>query len=98
MAWKPFAYQYGLDDNLEGNPDSYKKNVIVQSVTVAACAVGALFAGLIVKYGRLNALVISNVLCIIGCVCQFFYKNYALFNVGRFLYGMAIGGFSVFSN
>jgi len=26
------------------------------------------------------------------------YTNYALFNVARFFYGLAIGGFSVFSN
>jgi hypothetical protein len=31
VAWKPFAYQYDLSDNIEGpdNAESYQKNVIV---------------------------------------------------------------------
>lgn len=27
-----------------------------------------------------------------------FYTNFAVFNIGRFIYGVAVGGFSVFSN
>lgn len=54
-------------------------------------------AGVIVKFGRLKALIFSNAINLIGVACQIFYKNYALFNIGRFLYGTAVGGFSVFS-
>lgn len=67
-------------------------------MTVAACAVGALGAGMVVKYGRLKCLIMANFLTIVSCAIQVFYKNFALFNVGRFLYGLAVGGFSVFSN
>ena len=77
---------------------SYQKNVIVQSVTVAACAVGALGAGVFVKFGRLKCLIVSNLVCILGCALQIFYKNYTVFNIGRLFYGFAVGGFSVFSN
>lgn len=87
-----------MDSDIEKSSESYSKNVVVQSVTVAACAAGALGAGMVVQYGRLKCLLVANLLCIVGCVCQVFYKQYALFNVGRVLYGLAVGGFSVFSN
>lgn len=70
----------------------------MQSATVAACAAGALAAGVFVQYGRLKCLIISNIICIAGCALQITYKNYTLFNIGRVLYGLAVGGFSVFSN
>lgn len=40
----------------------------------------------------------ANVLNIASCAIQMLYTNYAMFNVGRIIYGIAVGGFSVFSN
>ena len=50
VAWTPFAMLYDLPVAIDGpeHKESYQKNVIVQSVTVAACAVGALGAGFVV--------------------------------------------------
>ena len=50
------------------------------------------------KYGRWNCLIWANVLTIASCGIQMVYKNFAVFNIGRVLYGLAVGGFSVFSN
>lgn len=72
--------------------------MVVQTVTVVGAAIGSLSAGIVVKYGRLKCLIVSNIILIIGCFLQIFYTNFGLFNVGRLLYGLAVGGFSVFSN
>ena len=90
--------QKNLDPNTESTQESYVNNMVVQSVTVMGSAIGALSAGIVVKYGRLKCLIASNIILIIGCFCQIFYMNFGLFNVGRLLYGLAVGGFSVFSN
>lgn len=80
------------------NHDSYVQNVTVQSLTTVGAAIGALGAGFIVKYGRWNCLQLCNIIIIASCIVQIFYENFALFNVGRVMYGIGIGGFSVFCN
>ena len=69
VAWKPFAWLNGITDDIEGdaNKDSYIKNVTVQSLTTVGCAMGALFAGVVMKYGRWKCLMLANVLTIASC-------------------------------
>jgi MFS family permease len=58
--------------------------------------VGALIAGPIAGIGRWNCLIICNLIAIIGGVCTLFYHNLGVLYVGKFIYGLACGGFSFF--
>jgi predicted MFS family arabinose efflux permease len=65
---------------------------------IIGCALGALFGGKLVNYGRWKCLISSNLLVIVSSCAQLVYSNYPVFCIGKFFYGVAIGGFSVFSN
>ena len=69
--------------------------MIVQTLTTAGAAVGALFSGLIAGIGRWNCLLLSNAVLIVG-VCMTLVDDFIVLCVGRFIYGLAVGGFSVF--
>jgi MFS family permease len=67
----------------------------VQSVTTAGAAIGALFSGSIAFLGKWNCIMISNVILIIG-VGLTLVPNFYVLCVGRGIYGMSVGAFSVF--
>ena len=94
----PFALLNDLEPDISKNQESANKNLLVQSITVLGCAFGALFSGKLVDFGRWKCLIAANILTILSCLMQLLYNDYLIFNVARFLYGLAIGGFSVFSN
>ena len=100
VAFIPYAILNGIDPDLSksGNNESANKNITVQCITIIGCAMGALCAGKFVDFGRWKCLIIANILIIIGCLFMLAFKSFVAFNVGRLLYGLAIGSFSVFSN
>jgi len=98
VEYVPFALLNGLNPDISKSEESANKNLLVQCVTVVGSAFGALFSGKLVDFGRWKCLIAMNILTIVSSAMQMLYTNYALFNVARFLYGLAIGGFSVFSN
>ena len=62
---------------------------------MAGCAVGALGAGPLLGMGRWWCLLLTNLLVIGGSgLCLI--ENYTSLLIGRFIFGMATGGFSVF--
>ena len=69
--------------------------MIVQSVTTAGAAIGALFSGNIAFLGKWNCIIISNVILVIG-VALTLVPNFYVLCVGRAIYGISVGAFSVF--
>jgi len=64
-------------------------------VTTAGSAFGALFSGPVASIGRWKCLLFTNFFVIVGaglCCIQ----NWECLIVGRFVYGLAAGSFSVF--
>ena len=98
VQFKPFAYLNDLEPDISKSTESSNKNLIVQCVMVVGCAIGALFGGKLVNIGRWKCLILSNILVIASSLGQLLYTNYTVFCIAKFFYGVAIGGFSVFSN
>jgi MFS family permease len=71
------------------------KVMIVQALTTAGAAVGALFSGNITYLGIWKCIMLTNILVCLGALFTLA-PEFAALCVGRFLYGMAVGGFSVF--
>jgi len=64
-------------------------------LTTGGAAVGALFSGPIAIIGRWNCLILTNVILAIG-VCLTLVDVFTVFSIGRFIYGVSVGAFSVF--
>jgi MFS family permease len=64
-------------------------------VLILGAAIGSLTAGPFVKYGKKNCIHIANLIVIIGAALTLVQKKEILV-VGRFLYGLAAGSFTVF--
>jgi len=79
-----------------GSTEYDGRQSIVQSLTVAGSAVGALIAGPVAGIGRWKCIIICNTIAIIGGAFTLFYHNFYLLCIGKFLYGMACGGFSFY--
>ena len=67
------------------------------------CAIGALFGGPLAKYGRWKCIILSNIFVIVGSLACVLAENIddkvtslAVLIVGRFIYGLACGSFSLF--
>lgn len=59
--------------------------------------VGALIAGPIAYIGRFRCIMLCNVIIVIGSVlCLFYKQSFTMFAIGRFVFGLANGGFTVF--
>ena len=68
--------------------------MLIQTVTNIGATFGALFGGPVASaFGRWKAIIICNVILLIGCGCQF-YPNLYVFTVGRLIYGYSAGLFS----
>lgn len=93
-SWNAASGAYAKKDNWDDD-ETNTKIMIVQSVTTAGAAVGALFSGSIAFLGRWNCILIANAVLVAGVCCTFVDVFWVLC-VGRFIYGVAVGAFSVF--
>jgi sugar porter (SP) family MFS transporter len=93
-SWNTASGAYG---KLNGwDEDQQTTNItIVQSLTTLGAALGALFSGNIAYLGRWNCIMVANVLLVIG-VGITLYNEFWVLCVGRFIYGLSVGTFSVF--
>ena len=62
---------------------------------MAGSAIGALFSGPVMKIGRWNCIMLTNILVLSGSALSVFQNMFCLYS-GRFLFGMAAGAFTVF--
>ena len=69
--------------------------MIVQSVTTAGAAIGALFSGNIAYLGRWKCILLSNAVLIVGVALTLISEFWVLC-IGRAIYGISVGAFSVF--
>lgn len=83
--------------------DATNYQTLIQSITTAGCAIGALFAGPFASYGRWKCILATNGLVLIGSllvILAFRMETGTASNVilytGRFFYGLACGSYSVF--
>ena len=79
-----------------GSTEYDGRQSIVQSLTVAGSAVGALIAGPFAGIGRWKCIIICITIAIIGGSFTLFYHNFYLLCIGKFLNGMACSGFSIY--
>jgi MFS family permease len=93
-SWNAASGAYAKKDNWDDD-ETNTKIMIVQSVTTAGAAIGALFSGNIAFLGRWNCILIANAVLVVG-VCFTFVVVFWVLCVGRFIYGISVGGFSVF--
>ena len=59
-------------------------------------AIGSLFSIGLIKYGRWNCIVFTNILIIVGSVMGMFPKIDVLFKISRFIFGLGGGSYRVF--
>ena len=93
-SWNAASAAYGKKDGWDDD-EMTNKVMIVQALTTAGAAVGALFSGNIAFMGRWNCIMIANLILCIG-VCLTLIDEFGVFCTGRFIYGVAVGTFSVF--
>jgi MFS family permease len=68
---------------------------LIQALSTGGSAVGAISAGPFAKYGRLNCIIATTVLVIVGASLTLV-PNFVAFCFGRLLYGLAAGCYVVF--
>lgn len=93
-CWNTASGAYGKRIGWDDDEKTYQ-NTLIQSLTTAGSAVGALFSGPALGLGRWNCIVITNLFVVIGCSLTLVDNLHSLY-IGRFLYGIAAGCFSVF--
>ena len=93
-SWNAASAAYAKKEGWDED-EGPTKIMIVQSVTTAGAALGALFSGLIAVLGRWNCIMISNCVLIIGVLVTLI-DDFVVLCIGRTLYGIAVGTFSVF--
>jgi MFS family permease len=89
-AFEAYKYKQGWDDDEGSNKQAFS-----QSLTTAGSAVGALFSGPLLGMGRWKCVLLTNIFVIVGAGMTLI-DDWTIFLIGRFLYGAACGGFSVF--
>lgn len=65
------------------------------SISALGSAIGAIIAGPFARIGKWRAIIISDVILSVGAAIALIKNQYVIL-VGRFIYGMACGLFSVF--
>lgn len=75
--------------------DKDKWSTIITSVCTLGSACGAIFSGPVAKIGKWKAILLTNILVCAGAAITLVENPYAIL-VGRFIYGIANGSFSVF--
>lgn len=73
-----------------------KFQTFATAFTILGAAIGALFSGPLLKLGRWNCILYTNFLVVAGCALTFFLDNSNLVLIGRFVFGLSCGCFSVF--
>ena len=91
-SWNTVALAYSKREGWYNDP---VRILIVQSLTIAGVATGALLSGNFTKYGRWTCLIFANVVLIIGVLISVI-DQYELLCLGRFIYGLGSGSFNVF--
>lgn len=69
--------------------------MIVQTVTLLGASTGALFSGPFSYLGRWRCIMIANAILILGSLITFI-ESFTFLLVGRFIYGLSSGIFSVY--
>lgn len=93
-SWNAASAAYGKKDGWDDD-EMTNKVMIVQALTTAGAAVGALFSGNIAFLGRWNCIMIANIVLCVG-VCLTLIDEFSILCTGRFIYGISVGAFSVF--
>lgn len=62
---------------------------------MSGSAVGSLLCGFITKHGRWNGIILCNFFSVMGTVISLFPEFWS-YLIGRFLFGISVGGFTVF--
>ena len=88
---KDFLYVFNITDKSEQTLWS----TLITSICTVGLAVGSLFSGPFARFGKKNCILICNVILIIGCSLTLV-KVKEVVAVGRFLFGLSSGAFSVF--
>jgi MFS family permease len=68
---------------------------LITTVCSLGAFCGAISAGPFVKYGKKKCIHLTNILLTMGCILCLV-KNIYVVSVGRFLFGLSAGAFSVF--
>ena len=102
-----FGYSIGVFNSMQDDfivvfgyyfkSPEYKKDILkwVTTSCTVGFAVGALFSAPFMKFGKKNCIIFTNIFVIIGCsLCMI--KQIEVVFVGRFLFGVGGGAFSVF--
>ena len=93
-SWNAASGAYGKHDGWT-EEETNDKVMIVQALTTAGAATGALFSGTFAFIGRWNCIMLANGLLTLG-VAFTLMDDYVLLCIGRFIYGLSVGTFSVF--
>ena len=94
-SWNVASGAYGKKNGWDDD-DMTNKVMIVHAITITGTALGALFSGNIAFLGRRNCIIIANFVLIFG-VCLTIVSEFGVLCTGKFIYGISIGAFSVFS-
>lgn len=93
-SWNTASAAYGKREGWDDDEQT-NKVMIVQTLTTAGAAVGALFSGAIAGLGRWNCLMVCNAVLVAGAALTLV-DEFPVLCIGRFIYGLSVGGFSVF--
>jgi MFS family permease len=67
----------------------------ITTVYSIGAAIGAIFSGKFAKYGKLKCILLNNIIVSLGAGITLVPNDYVI-AVGRFIYGISTGAFSVF--
>ena len=93
-SWNAASGAYGKKEGWD-EEELTNKIVIIQTLTTAGAAIGALFSGYLAPIGRWNCIMVANGTLIVGVIFTLIPRFGALC-FGRIVYGISVGGFSVF--
>jgi MFS family permease len=77
------------------NSDSSTWATIITTVCSIGAAIGAISSGVLAKYGKWKCIILNNIVVCIGAGITLYDNEYVI-TVGRFIYGLSNGAFSVF--
>lgn len=70
-------------------------SAVVTTVCSIGAAIGAISSGTLAKYGKWKCIVLNNIVVCVGAGITLIPNEYVM-TVGRFIYGISNGAFSVF--
>lgn len=95
-AWNVTFVPYGEVSGWDFDGDeATNKQTLIQSITTLGSAIGAMFSGPFLAIGRWRCLILGHLLCIVAGILSLI-MNFPCLLIGRFIYGLAAGAFSVF--